>query len=259
MTDGPFAVTAEVVRRDARVAGEGLLSIGPSGVELTVRRAGCDPWRADARFEEMRELVREGDVGLTIELPRGDRMRVAFATPGERADAEGRLLERCCALPELTRALRSLGSRRGATASAHEADRFFEPLLDARRRAAAGNRAAAIAAFDGAAISAALERTAADLAQSRHPDRASARRALEARLGEHLEPVLAALRGLDEAGATLAAQGDRPSVGAWRAWIGWLRAVFERADECWPRLGSELAAAPLPPATTRLPRSEPSR
>ncbi len=57
------------------------------------------------------------------------------------------LLRRACTLPEFTRALRGLGSHLTRPGADH--DRFFRPLLEARRGAErAGNFAGARAAFE---------------------------------------------------------------------------------------------------------------
>lgn len=254
----PLSVTASVERRDARVAGEGLLTIGATGWALVVSRAGCEPWRRDGAWDEVQELEREGTRGITLSLARGDRVRLAFGTEAEATATARELTARCCTLPELTRAMRALGARRTAAAGAdRDADRFFAPLLEARRRASmapAGtdDAAEALEAFRGARLAAALEKTAAEYAAEAHAQHPSARRALEARLGDELEPLLAALVALDEAAEALHRRaGEPPRVGAWRAWVARLRIVFERADEAWPRLAAELArvpraAAPVP-------------
>lgn len=242
-------VTAAVQRRDTRVEGDALLTLGAAGWELVVSRAGCEPWRDTGAYDDVRELTRDGSRGLTLALAREGRVRLAFDSEADADETERDLAARCCALPELTRALRSLGRRREglSVSEASEVDRFFAPLLHARRQAAktdADTVARALDAFGGAALAAALERTAAEFAAVRHPDRASARRALEARLHERLEPVLEALARLDEAAALARdPEGGVVRVGAWREWVARLRAVFARADECWPHLAAELSAS----------------
>ena len=254
MGSEPHSVVAEVVRRGVSIAGDALLTLGATRLELVVRRDGCDPAQLEVRYDDVRELVREGDRILELALQRGDRVRLGFGDASAADAVESLLLRRCCELPELTRALRSLGRRRAVRASAAEADRFFQPLLEARREAADGGMPAAVAAFRGSALAARLEGVAAEFAAARHPERPSARRALEARLCDRLDPVLAALHDLDAAAEPLTdAAGS--SIGAWRVWTARLRVVFERADECWPHLAAELAA----PMAERVSRSDQPR
>ncbi|HYD51504.1 MAG TPA: hypothetical protein VEA99_02710 [Gemmatimonadaceae bacterium] len=252
MTDEPIVVVADLSRRGSRLGGDALLSIGATRLELLVRRGGCDPERVEVRYDDVRELGREGPRGLDLALPRGTRLRIGFADDAATRATEEALLARCCVLPELTRALRSLGRRRAENASASEADRFFEPLLAARRAAAEGGVRDALGAFRGAALAARLEGLAGEFAATRQPQRASARRALEARLCDHLEPVVDALHALDEAAAPLAGT-DAVAISAWRAWTARLLAVFERADECWVHLAAELASPAAAPRVSRRP------
>lgn len=140
-------------------------------------------------------------------------------------------------VPELTRALRTLGGRRGGAGQ----DEFFRPLLDARRAAAAGGDAA-IAAFEAATLRHGVESELAGLAARHEPERPAARRALEARLCDAAQPLLDAL---DDVGATAAAARDAAPRDALRAWRAWARSVlvaFERADAAWPAVGATLQA-----------------
>ncbi|MFN2566855.1 MAG: hypothetical protein ABR499_17800 [Gemmatimonadaceae bacterium] len=151
-------------------------------------------------------------------------------------------------LPELTLALRTLGSRRGRRGDGNEHERFFAPLLEARRGAArAGDLEAAVMAFDAARLTASLDKTLRALAADRAPaGRAPARRALEARLQERVEPLREAVGDLGElADALLAADEDaRPE--AWRRWADQLRRVFACADRCWPGVDAALEASGAP-------------
>ena len=88
-------------------------------------------------------------------------------------------------LPELTRALRALGSSRRGGGSLQS--QFFLPLLDARRRAAEARSAAAcLRAFDSAELGRALERAIERILAEWPDDRSSARRALRAELLERV-------------------------------------------------------------------------
>jgi hypothetical protein len=151
-------------------------------------------------------------------------------------------------LPELTLALRTLGSRRRRLGEGTEHERFFAPLLEARRAAArAADVETAVASFDAARLNTSFDKTlralAADRAGSSLP---AARRALEARLQERLEPLRQALSDLSECADALLAADDQARPDAWRRWADQLRAVFTCADRCWPDLDAALEAVGVP-------------
>lgn len=254
MTD----VMAIVERRDVRATGDALVTLRAADLELLVRRAGCDPLRIELAYDDIEELAREGAASLLVETRRGDRIALTWSDARAADKMMATLLRRCWTLPELTRALRSLGMRREATPFAAEADRFFEPLIAARRAVAIAAASdpdtmalAGLESFAAVPLRQALEATASRFAQARYPERASARRALEARLCDHLEPLFNALGRLDEAAAPVHADRTAFSVRAWRRWTGALRAVFERADECWPHLARELGRTARPPGRSQ--------
>lgn len=147
-------------------------------------------------------------------------------------------------LPELTLALRTLGSRRHRRGDGYEHERFFAPLLEARRGAErAPDFQAAIMAFDPVRLGGAFDKTLRLLATERAPSSgAPARRALEARLQERIEPLRDALTLLGErADALLVA--DAPSRSrATQEWWQQLQHVFACADRCWPSVADALAA-----------------
>jgi hypothetical protein len=181
---------------------------------------------------------------VIVALVDGARIEVvAEGTPEELCD---HLMARCCALPEITRALRAFGSRRRQRdrrgGGAVEQQRFFAPLVDARRGAA---RATAphdvVAAFDAAAMRKAFDETLTSFATSRFGDYAPARRALEAELIDLTEPLHDALRLLEEAG-TAAREAPR-DLHAYREWYLRLRDTFEAADRAWLALDAALDSA----------------
>jgi hypothetical protein len=159
------------------------------------------------------------------------------------------LVAHCQTVPELTRTLRSFGSRRGASAGRRVSDadierasaeqrRFFSPLLEARRGAMHAQGAAAIAAFDASAIARALAETLHAFAADRFSEPGPARRALEAELVDVSEPLVAALR---ELGRLATDATDSPGdLRLWRAWATQLRATFETADRVWIALDAVL-------------------
>jgi hypothetical protein len=154
-------------------------------------------------------------------------------------------------LPELTRSLRSFGSRRHAPNENPALDeaqaRFFAPLLDARRTAATAlTRAQVAAAFDARRIGASIDATIRAFAAERFQARPPARRAFEAELFEIVEPVSLALRALREASEALAAaltSGEQYEQ-QWNHWLAELRFVFRTADDRWAPLCRALEAPP---------------
>lgn len=149
------------------------------------------------------------------------------------------------AIPEVTRALRVLGARRGQPGADH--DRFFAPLLaplkGARDHLARGtDRPWAAAAYVDAAAMAAGVRAALDALAAAHggshpPDQ----RALHAELDELTGPLHAALGTLGETAAALAVAGEAARPAAWRAWAAALARVFAAADGAWAAMLPVLA------------------
>ncbi|HEY0971465.1 MAG TPA: hypothetical protein VGE02_10915 [Gemmatimonadales bacterium] len=218
---------------------------------------------ARLEFEERLRLVfRDG--GARVQLaphdlegveadPRAATL-VLFLRGGDALELEGgaaleAVVERWATrLPELTRDLRAVGTRRAVGA---EHDRFFAPLLDARRRAeGAAGWEEQRAAFEPGAIRRTLEHAMAEFAASRHPESAPDRRALEAELEEYLGCVHRALDRVAEAGARLGDAPRRQRLVAWREWAAAVRRVFVEADRCWldsrPVLAAIQPPAPAP-------------
>ena len=165
-------------------------------------------------------------------------------------------------LPELTLSLRSFGSGRRSSAErqavSEEQERYFGPLLDARRAAAsARTREQVVAAFEPRRLTAHLEATLRGFAAERFPTRASARRAFEARLFEIIEPLRAALQLLDERATEMESTTARVSEvaelhGRWEAWLAQLRVTFRVADDSWAPLCAALDELPRAPARPRV-------
>jgi hypothetical protein len=154
------------------------------------------------------------------------------------------------ALPEFTRAMRSLGSRRGDIGMEH--DRFFAGLL-AARRAAEGfvEPESRLAAFDPRRLSDALTTLLGELAAERYPESAPDRRALEAELLEHAERVYAAFDALGEAADRVRASASPTRLAEWRRWTFAAQRVFDEADRCWMAVVPSLRDAPMPAAVRR--------
>ena len=151
-------------------------------------------------------------------------------------------------LPELTLALRALGSRRRRRGEGNEQERFFAPLLEARRAAArAADVETAVASFDAARLNTSFDKTIRSLAADRAVSgRPAARRALEARLQERLEPLRSALGELGARADALLAADEDARADAWRRWAEQLRVVFACADRCWPALDAALETVSVP-------------
>jgi len=146
------------------------------------------------------------------------------------------MLAACRALPEVTRALRALGSRRGAGGIRRNPGEpeaaFFRPLIAARRTSMEATDAiAVVAAFNPKTLAMEIARIidgfAAELGQD-HPAR---RRALEAELTDASEELSVTLERLDELAQK--AMADVDDLGRWRAWANGVRDVFEAADRTW--------------------------
>lgn len=149
-------------------------------------------------------------------------------------------------LPELTRGLRALGSSR------HDARAlqgiFFQPLVEARRRAAeARDPEAKVRAFDARELKRQLERVVDRIVNDWADPRLSARRAVRAQLEERVAPYADSLTELEARATELrdADEGDR--LTAWRVWTAQLAAVFSCADRSWLSLQSAAKALPARP------------
>jgi F0F1-type ATP synthase membrane subunit b/b' len=149
-------------------------------------------------------------------------------------------------LPELTRALRALGSgrRKAGAMQAH----FFRPLMDARRSAESARSATArLRAFDAAALEAGLNDSVDRIVAASNDTREPARRAFRAQIRERVEDYAGALAQLREAAANVARADESSKVDAWRAWTAELRAVFKCADRTWLTIERVLSALPQAP------------
>jgi hypothetical protein len=184
------------------------------------------------RYESI-ATVAMGDGSVVVSL-RDSRQLVA--TTNEAAALRAALLGACRALPEVTRALRAFGSRRSIGGrrlrSPDKEARFFAPLIAARRAAMdARDAASVIASFEARRLAAQLSATIAVFAAEQSGGHPARRRALEAELGDAVEPLSVALTALEE----LAIHGavDVDDLGRWRSWATGVQSVFEAADRSW--------------------------
>lgn len=156
---------------------------------------------------------------------------------GDRAEElDATVAAACCAVPELTRALHSLGSSRvGSDATAQR--EFFAPLLDARRRAEESvGRPDIVAAFDADRLQRAFESYFEALAERSADERPAARRAFAALVEDASSAMTSAIEDVRRTGPAAAQPAAGARVTAWRAWSGSLLTLFGAADRCWTYL-----------------------
>ncbi|QJR36157.1 hypothetical protein [Gemmatimonas groenlandica] len=149
------------------------------------------------------------------------------------------LLDRACAMPELTRGLKSLGSSRGTPIAAH--DRWFAPFLAARRSVeGVSDPARQVMLLDAAALTKEIERAIAEIAATKAPGDAAEQRAVEAAIEEEAAPVFAAIEIMGLAGDALRGGALDTRIADWRRWVETVRGVFAAADDAWTGIAAEL-------------------
>jgi hypothetical protein len=244
VSDASIPVQLRGERRGADVSGPALLWATDDGLAIAGDRLRRP---ITVRFTELDGATTdEGDAAgrppsLTLFLAGGD----VLVVEGDARVAEfGRLLvRRATAFPELTRALRAVGARRGLPGEEH--DRFFAPLLGARAEAErADGWAAQLDAFAAPALRDAWAATLAGFAGQRHPASAPDRRALEAALAESLEATGACLGRVEAAADAVRAADDTVRLARWRQWVAEIARLFGEADRCWLAALRELAESP---------------
>jgi hypothetical protein len=209
---------------------------------LTIMASAADERSARVRFEHI-DSVHVGGNALTMELHDGRRVQLH----GDRLmELRTAVLESCRMVPEVTRALRAFGSRRGQRGArptgAEEQHRFFSPLLVARRAASvAMTPVEVISAFDADALAKAFNAAIDRFAEDRFRDSPPARRALSAELTDLSEPLLEAIDALRKTARH--ASVDLENLRHWRQWASSVRTTFETADRVWLALDEVLDAA----------------
>ena len=142
------------------------------------------------------------------------------------------LMQRACALPEVARGLRALGTPYGVWADAHA--RYFAPLLQARRRLEGDEPMDwKVAGFDAAVLAERMRGVLAALSLERYASRPPYRRALEAGLLHASEPMFRRLERLTLAARAVHEGDDARRFEEWRRWAGEVRALFVDADRSW--------------------------
>jgi hypothetical protein len=236
----PIAVTATRIGRTD--LGDGSVFIDDDAMVVTVHASADRPMRMALATLDVVSIA-GNDVSLTLR----DGTTIVLTTAAAAQMGE-ELMLRCRTLPELTRALRAFGSRRGHRSTralaAADQQRFFAPLLEARRRAsAAGPPLSVITAFAAGQLTAELVAALEAFAAERYATPGPERRALHAELTDIAEPLILALKALEEAAA--GATGSIDDLRLWRAWSTQLRATFETADRVWLLLDIALDGAPF--------------
>ena len=221
-----------ILEADVHLAPEGVFGLhGPGKLRL-----GADVLEVSAAggVTSMSLAAIDGAVarGASLEIhAHGRHLHFAGAAALEHFAEE--LHARARSLGGVTRALRWLGSARGAPGPEH--DRFFQPLLHARRRAErAADDPVRLAAFDGDSIARAFRTTIAELARAHRPGMPSARRALEHELTEILDPVFHACENVTMAAESVASASEEAELARWREWVVAIGVLFATADARWP-------------------------
>jgi hypothetical protein len=181
----------------------------------------------------------DGSVVITCRDGRG-----FVATTSEAAAFRQNVLAACRALPEVTRALRALGSRRetggGRRNPGDREGRFFAPFISARRASMdARDARSVISAFDSRELLRSLSATLTVFARESAGGMPPRQRALEAELADGVEQLEAALDRLGELAADAARDVD--DLGRWRSWAAGVQRVFEAADRAWVTIEHALA------------------
>lgn len=241
MPDRPRTpIALEAVRIGRTDVGAATIVIHDEGITLTLQSHIERPIRiphASVNVIGASEQV----VALTLR----DGMRVLFACDNAPRVRE-ELLLRARSVPEVTRALRAFGSTRGQrgkrAAAASDQQKFFAPLLEARRKATgAGGPGAVIAAFDAGSLAQAVGDAVTGFVAERYAKSGPERRALEAELTDLTEPLIISLHALADAADRATASID--DLRGWRQWAAQLRATFQVADRVWLTLDTALDSA----------------
>jgi hypothetical protein len=185
--------------------------------------------------------------GLDGIMPGGDQLTL-YLTTGDVLELEDneslrmfakQLLDAACAMPELTRGLRAMGSQRGSPGP--DQDQWFAALLSARRAVAGVSDAERqVALMNGPEIARTMQRTLSELAKTKAGDSAAMERALEAAFLEESDDTFVALQRMQLAGDALVGGALDTRLIDWRRWTDAVRTVFAAADNSWPRVARVL-------------------
>lgn len=224
---GPVSVRVVGIVRGREIDAQALATLDDATLVLSWPQAAA--WRLALTGVEgiavgaqsLTAYLRDHDV---LELTGDDALRpLALA-----------LIDRACRLPELTRGLRGFGAV-GTAAPLHAAhDRWFAPLLAARRAVhGVSDPIRQVALMDGTALAEAMRRHIAEIAALQVPGDAAEQRALEAAMEDEAAPFFAALTRLALAGDVVRGGDVDTRLADWRRWVDAAQRVYAEADEGW--------------------------
>ncbi len=220
----PRRVVLGGLLRGRELEGDAMVSLDADALSLDTARG-----RISIALSQLEGIRVPGNV-LELYLSTGDVIQLEDAPDLNALATE--IASQVCEIPEMTRSLRALGA--GSLAAGEEHDRFFGPLLEARLIAErAPNLVAVRAAFDAAALRAAVQHVIAEIAGERYPRDAGERRALIAEVTDHAHELFARIAELERAEAALGSSDDSERFVRWREWSLVLRNVFRGADNSW--------------------------
>jgi len=237
-SSAPIALTAlRIGRTDL---GRGNLAIHDEGIMLSVQASPND--RPIRIGYSMVNAIEAADKTVSLTLRDGTRVLMACSVAPRLREE---LLFRARSIPEVTRTLRAFGSSRGLlkrAESASDQQKFFAPLLEARRQAGDASAAPAVlAAFNAPSLAQAIAQAITEFVAERFTQAGPERRALEAVLTDLAEPLIISLHALSSAAERANASID--DLHLWRQWCAQLRETFEVADRVWSTLDSALDTA----------------
>jgi hypothetical protein len=220
-----------------RLTGPGTLRLTGQEVFLDARVGGT----VRARYDDLRgggwrtgTLTIHGEPGyVAIESSRGLEFEWV------------QLVERACPLPELARAHRRLGSRRGGSAEAQA--KFLAPLLQARKRVEeAKDLESRVAALEARILRERIDTVLQAIAKDAHPASAPDRRGLEAELEEAMSAFFAGLAAVESAAKTFRGAPEAIRFLAWREWVLAVSSAFTLADTGWANASHLLPSSITP-------------
>jgi hypothetical protein len=233
----PLPVTVWTLWHGAEVAGPGSIELVADEIAVKVPSAAVDLRVPFATLDGVKTAPHH----IALYASSGDVLEVDGQGVGDLGD---QVRSRVCTLPELTLALRGLGSARGFPGPDH--DRFYAPILAARRAAEhATDPAGRMAAMRAPALAAEVDRALHELAVARYPDAPADRRALETVLEDLSAPIRASLVQLESAARAVAAASDDVAFVWWRAWTAQCRSLLTHVDQSWLAIAPVLKETPL--------------
>jgi hypothetical protein len=218
------------VARVAMAWGSATIS-GPAQLRLTsdalIIEAGAhEPWQA--RYADLRG----GGWRTGAIIVHGEPGSVTIEGSGGLDQAWASLVARTCPLPELTRAHRLLGSRRGGAVD--QQARFLAPLLQARKRLEeVADLDTRVSGLDARALRERLEAALVGIATDAYPASDPDRRALEAELEEAMTALYESLDLMQQAAKDFRNAPEPVRFVAWRHWVASVARVFALADLGW--------------------------